>query len=216
MTLVAPKRILMEMVLRHCLPIWAIHCQKRRILWVCLTSNDRNPYTWRIYNNHLLPGPHRQYVADRKSSAVLKQITNDKWPQCRRQNQNSLHYKNVMSWISTITTQTEHHGVRGTHRELWYSGVRRNLKCTRQKIDPAAWTTWRLCCKSWGICHHRSLVQILRLGKKSKADKTKWIDTKHRPYFRGIFRLDVANHAYKTQRNGNPMIVWWNWQCHHR
>jgi hypothetical protein len=29
-----------------------------------LTNDDRNPYTRRIYNNHSLTGPHRQYFAE--------------------------------------------------------------------------------------------------------------------------------------------------------
>ncbi len=168
MTLDAPQRILMDMVLHHCYQSWAIHCQK------CLTSDDCNPYTRRIYNNHLLPGPHCQYVAEEVKCSI-KRITNDEWPQYRRQNLNSLHQKNVMSW--TITTQSELYGVRSTPRvcdivdsiETWNVGDR--------SWDSAAWTTWRLGPQV------QDLVQILLLGRSPKQIKIERINTKHWPLY---------------------------------
>ena len=104
---------------------WDIHCQK------CLTSNDRNPYTRRIYNNHSLPGPHRQYFDQRKSSAVLSasRMTSDR---NRWQNLNSPQTICLVSSLSQLKRNFMASVV--PKASMWYSGVKRNLKCRRQKL----------------------------------------------------------------------------------
>ena len=110
---------------------WDIHCQK------CLTSNDRNPYTRRIYNNHSLPGPHRQYFDQRKSSAVLSasRMTSDR---NRWQNLNSPQTICLVSSLSQLKN--------GTLWRPWYQHrvcdiveSRETWNVGDKSWDPAAW-----------------------------------------------------------------------------
>ena len=107
---------------------WAIHCQ------TCLTRNDRNPYTRRIYNNHSLPGPHRQYFDQRKSSAVLSasRMTSD-----RNIDWQNLNSPQTIYLFSSLLSQLKNRNFMASvvpSVSMRYSGIKRSLKCRRQKL----------------------------------------------------------------------------------
>ena len=146
---------------------------------------------------------------------MIWQITNDEWPQYRWQNLNSPQTICLVSSLSQLKRNFMASVV--PKASMWYSGVIRNLKCRRQKL--------RSCC----LDDLETMLLTLRnmSPEKSSADfaarqenqsrynqKNQYL---HRLYFRGKCIIDCCSTCWQSVKKWliPPLIVLWDWRCHH-
>ena len=146
---------------------------------------------------------------------MIWRITNDEWPQYRWQNLNSPQTICLVSSLSQLKRNFMASVV--PKASMWYSGVIRNLKCRRQKLRSCCLDNLETRSWTWGTCHQRSQVQILLLGKKTKTDIIKTNRYLHRLYFGGKCILDCCSTCWQSVKKWliPPLIVLWDWRCHH-